>query len=210
MYPETDIPPIIISKKELENAKKSIPKSWDESISELQTKYEINSQLAEQIFDSRYIELFKNIIQKRTSQNGKADATFTSSTLCSTIPSLERKGLNSKLLKNDEIEKAFQLLDEGKIAKESIDIIFENIMAGKSKTIQEAMKNASIEAVNESDLEEIIKKIVENNQEIVKNQKERAVGPLMGIAMKELRGKASGEMVNNLLLENIKKMLKSI
>jgi glutamyl-tRNA(Gln) amidotransferase subunit E len=210
MYPETDIPPIIISKKELENAKKNIPKSWDDSISELQIKFEINSQLAEQIFDSRYIELFENIIQKRISQDGKADATFTSSILCSTIPSLERKGLNSKLLKSDEIEKAFQLLDKGKIAKESIGIIFENIMAGKSKTTQEAMKNTSIEAVNESDLEEIIKKIVENNQEIVKNQKERAVGPLMGIAMKELRGKASGEMVNNLLLKNIKKMLENI
>jgi glutamyl-tRNA(Gln) amidotransferase subunit E len=210
MYPETDIPPIIISKKELENAKKNIPKSWDDSISELQIKFEINSQLAEQIFDSRYIELFENIIQKRISQDGKADATFTSSILCSTIPSLERKGLNSKLLKSDEIEKAFQLLDKGKIAKESIGIIFENIMAGKSKTTQEAMKNTSIEAVNESDLEEIIKKIVENNQEIVKNQKERAAGPLMGIAMKELRGKASGEMVNNLLLKNIKKMLENI
>ena len=210
MYPETDIPPIIISKKELEKAKENIPKSWDESILELQTKYKINPQLAEQIFDSKYIELFENIFQKRTSKNGKADATFISSILCSTIPSLERKGLNSKLLKNEEIEKTFEMLDSGDITKESIDIIFENIMAGKSKTTLEAMKNTSIEAVKESDLEEIIKKIVEKNQEIIKKQKERAIGPLMGIAMKELRGKASGEMINNLLLKNIKNMLKDI
>ena len=210
MYPETDIPPIIISKKELEKAKENIPKSWDESILELQTKYKINPQLAEQIFDSKHIELFENILQKRTSKNGKADATFISSILCSTIPSLERKGLNSKLLKNEEIEKTFEMLDSGDITKESIDIIFENIMAGKSKTTLEAMKNTSIEAVKESDLEEIIKKIVEKNQEIIKNQKERAIGPLMGIAMKELRGKASGEMINNLLLKNIKNMLKDI
>ena len=210
MYPETDIPPIIISKKELERAKENIPKSWDDSILELQTKYKINPQLAEQIFDSKYIELFENIFQKRTSQNGKADATFISSILCSTIPSLERKGLNSKLLKNEEIEKTFEMLDSGDITKESIDMIFENIMAGKSKTTLEAMKDTSIEAVKESDLEEIIKKIVEKNQEIIKNQKERAIGPLMGVAMKELRGKASGEMINNLLLKNIKNMLKDI
>ena len=210
MYPETDIPPIIVSKKELESAKESIPKSWDESILELQTKYKINPQLAEQIFDSKYIELFENIIQKRTSQNGKADGTFISSILCSTIPSLERKGLNSKLLKNEEIEEAFEMLDSGDITKESIDIIFENIMSGKSKTTLEAMKNTSIETVKGSDLEEIIKKIVEKNQEIIKNQKERAIGPLMGVAMKELRGKASGEMVNDLLLKNIKEMLKDI
>jgi len=210
MYPETDIPPIIISKKELERAKENIPKSWDDSILELQTKYKINPQLAEQIFDSKYIELFENIFQKRTSQNGKADATFISSILCSTIPSLERKGLNSKLLKNEEIKKTFEMLDSGDITKESIDMIFENIMAGKSKTTLEAMKDTSIEAVKESDLEEIIKKIVEKNQEIIKNQKERAIGPLMGVAMKELRGKASGEMINNLLLKNIKNMLKDI
>ena len=202
MYPETDIPPIIISNEELENAKKNIPKSWDESLLELQKKYKLNPQLSEQIFDSRYIELFEKIVGKV-----KINPTFIVSILCSTITSFERNGLNSKLLKNEEIEKSFQLLDEGKIAKESIEIIFENIMAGKSQSTQEAMKNASIEAVNESGVEEIIKKIVENNQEIVKNQKERAIGPLMGIAMKELRGKASGELVNNLLLKNIKKKL---
>ena len=41
------------------------------------------------------------------------------------------------------------------------------------------------------------------------NQKERAIGPLMGIAMKELRGKVSGEIINNLLLKNIKKKLEN-
>ncbi len=204
MYPETDIPPVIISNEELENAKKNIPKSWDESLLELQKKYKLNPQLSEQIFDSRYIELFEKIVEKI-----KINPTFVASILCSSITNLERSGLDSKLLKNEDIEKSFQLLDLGEIAKESIEIIFESIMAGKSQSTLDAMKNASIKAVKESDVEEIVKKIVENNQEIVKNQKERAVGPLMGIAMKELRGKASGELVNNLLLKNIKKKLEN-
>ena len=204
MYPETDIPPVIISNDELENAKKNIPKSWDESLLELQKKYELNPQLSEQIFDSRYIELFEKIVEKI-----KINPTFVASILCSLITNLERSGLNSKLLKNEDIEKSFQLLDSGEIAKESIEIIFESIMAGKSQSTLDAMKNSSIEAVKESDVEEIIKKIVENNQEIIKNQKERAIRPLMGIAMKELRGKASGELVNNLLLKNIKKKLEN-
>jgi glutamyl-tRNA(Gln) amidotransferase subunit E len=69
------------------------------------------------------------------------------------------------------------------------------------------MKNASIESISEEDLDEIIKDIVDKNQEIIKNQKERAIGPLMGLVMKELRGKASGEIINSLLLKNIKKKL---
>ncbi len=205
MYPETDIPPILVTSDELKNAEKNIPKSWDMSLLELQKKYDLNPQLSEQIFDSRYIELFEKIIERT-----KVSPTFVASILCSSITKLERNGLNSKLLKNEDIVKSFELLEQGKIAKETIEIIFENIMVGKSNTIEEALKNASIEAVDETDLEKIIENIVEKNQDIIKNQKERSIGPLMGIAMKELRGKASGEMVNKLLLKNIKKKLASI
>ncbi len=204
MYPETDIPPIIITKKELLEAEENIPKSWDNSIKELETKYKLNPQLAEQIFDSRYIGLFEKIVEKI-----KTNPTFVASILCSTITNLERSGLNSDLLKNEEILKLFNLLEDGEIAKESIEIIFESIMSGKSKTTEEAMKNASIESVNEEELEKIIVDIVEKNEGIIKNQKERAVGPLMGIVMKELRGKASGEIINSLLLKNIKKKLEN-
>ena len=205
MYPETDIPPIIISKKELSDAKENIPKSWDNSIKELQIKYKINPQLAEQIFDSRYIGLFERIIE-----DVKTNPTFVASVLCSSITNLERNGLDSNLLKNEEIFKSFQLLEGGKIAKESVEILFENIMAGKSKTIEEAVKNASIQTVNENELEKIIGEIVEKNEIIIKNQKERSIGPLMGIAMKELRGKVSGETINNLLLQNIKQKIKNL
>ena len=204
MYPETDIPPIIITKKELLEAEENIPKSWDDSIKELETKYKLNPQLAEQIFDSRYIGLFEKIVEKI-----KTNPTFVASILCSTITNLERSGLNSDLLKNEEILKLFNLLENGEIAKESIEIIFESIMSGKSKTTEEAMKNASIESVNEEEIEKIIIDIIEKNEGIIKNQKERAIGPLMGIVMKELRGKASGEIINSLLLKNIKKKLEN-
>lgn len=204
MYPETDIPPIIISKTELDNAINNIPKSWDDSIKDLQTKYQLNLQLSEQLFDSNYFELFEKITEKT-----KVNPTFVASVLCSTITNLERNGLDSKLLKNEEITKTFQFLEEEKIAKESVEIIFENIMNGKSHTIEEAMNNTSIETIDESELESICKEIVEKNQKIVENQKERAIGPLMGIAMKELRGKASGETINKLLLKNIKSKLEN-
>ncbi len=204
MYPETDIPPIIVTKTELEDAQNNIPKPWDESVLELQKTYDLNPQLAEQIFDSQYLELFEKIAGKN-----KVNPTFIASILCSTITNLERNGLDSSLLKNEEITKSFDFLENGKITKESIEIIFENIMSGKSKTIEEAMKNSSIESVNEADLEKTIEKITNENQDMIKNQKERAIGPLMGIAMKDLRGKASGQMVNSLLLKNIKRILET-
>ena len=202
MYPETDIPPIIVTKKELEIARANIPKSWDESLKDLQKKYGLNMQLSEQIFDSQYIELFEKLSGK-----SKVNPTFIASVLCSSITNLERSGLDSKLLKNEEIVKTFENLESGKISKESVEIIFENIMSGKSKTVEEAMKNTSTQSLDEIKLEEIIKNIISENKELIHNQKERSIGPLMGIAMKDLRGKASGETINSLLIKNIKKVL---
>jgi glutamyl-tRNA(Gln) amidotransferase subunit E len=202
MYPETDIPQIIITKEELENAKKNIPKSWDESLNDLQKKYDLNLQLAEQIFDSVYLKIFEYTCEKTS-----ITPTFIASILCSTITNLERNGLNSKLLKNEEIIKSFEFLSNEKIAKESIQMIFENIMSGKSKTIEDAIRNTSVKTMGKEEFEKIIEGIIDSNKEIIQNQKERAISPLMGIAMKELRGKVSGEMVNNILLEKIKKFL---
>jgi len=204
MYPETDIPIIIVTKKELEDAKKNIPKMWDESLNELQKNYNLNLQLAEQIFDSVYLEIFEHICKKTT-----ITPTFIASILCSTITNLERNGLNSKLLKNEEIIKSFEFLSNEKITKESIQMIFEDIMSGKSKMIEDAIKNISIETMSNEEFEKIIENIVDSNKEIIQNQKERAISPLMGIAMKELRGKISGEIVNNILLEKIKKFLEN-
>ena len=202
MYPETDIPPIVVTKKELENAQSKIPMSWDESIEELRKKYNLNLQLAEQIFDSQYIELFEKI-----SQNTKINSSFIASILCSSITNFERNGLNPNLLKDEEILKTFEFLELEKISKESVEIIFENIMSGKSRTTEEAIKNTSVESLDEVKLEEFIQKITNENKEMIKNQKERSMGPLMGIAMKNLRGKASGEIINKLLLKNITEIL---
>jgi glutamyl-tRNA(Gln) amidotransferase subunit E len=204
MYPETDIPPIIVTKEEMEYAKKNIPKSWDESLKDLQKKYDLNLQLAEQIFDSTNLEIFENICEKTT-----ITPTFIASILCSTITNLERNGLNSKLLKNEEIIKSFEFLSKGKITKESIEMIFENIMSGKSRTIEDAIRNTSIETISKEEFEKIIEGIVVNNKEIIRNQKERAVSPLMGIVMKTYRGKISGEVANLLLLEKIRKFLEN-
>ncbi|MGB9003553.1 MAG: Glu-tRNA(Gln) amidotransferase subunit GatE [Nitrosotalea sp.] len=202
MYPETDIPPIIVTNNELEEAKKKIPKSWEESILELQKQYELNSQLALQIFDSEYLDLFEFICKdKRISPN------FVSSVLSGTITNLERRGLNSKLLKNSDISKAFEFLAEGRIAKESLEIIFESVMNKTSSSIEDAIQKNAISAVEDSDLNNILDELVLSNIKIIEQQGLRSIGPLMGLAMKNLRGKVDGQKINQLLEAKIKSQI---
>ncbi len=199
MYPETDIPPIMITNNELEEAKKKIPRSWEESILELQRQYELNSQLALQIFDSEYLDLFETICKdKRISPN------FVSSVLSGTITNLERRGLDSRLLKDSDISKAFGFLAEGRIAKESLEIIFESMMNKTASSIEDAIQKNAINTIEDGDLNNILDELVLSNIKIIEQQGLRSIGPLMGLAMKNLRGKVDGQKINQLLEAKIK------
>jgi len=201
MYPETDIPSISVIPEEVKLARENIPKSWDESIAEIQQKYDLNSQLSEQIFDSEYTELFEKICE-----NKKNSPNFVASILCSSITNLERQGLDATLLKPEHIIESFELLASDKIPKESLEIIFENIMSGKSGNVKTAMQSTDVSSMNEDELNGILDKIIQNNMELVKKLGENAVTTMMGIAMKEVRGKASGKMVNDLLRKKISEL----
>ncbi|RTZ71032.1 MAG: Glu-tRNA(Gln) amidotransferase GatDE subunit E [Thaumarchaeota archaeon] len=198
MYPETDIPSISVLPEEIKLAKENIPKSWNDSIAEIQQKYSLNSQLSEQIFDSEYLELFEKICE-----NKKNSPNFVASILCSSITNLQRKGFDAILLKPEHVIESFELLASDKIPKESLEIIFESIMSGKSENVSIAMQSTDVSSMGEDELNDILDKIIQNNMDLVKERGENALVALMGIAMKEVRGKASGKMVNALLRKKI-------
>ena len=200
MYPETDIPSISVIPEEIKlaNDTANTTKSWDESIAEIRQKHDLNSQLSEQIFDSEYMELFEKICE-----NKKNSANFVASILCSSITNLERQGLDATLLKPEHIIESFELLASGKIPKESLEIIFERIMSGKSENVSMAMQSTDISSMDEDELNEILDEIIQKNMELVRKLGKNAVTTLMGIAMKEVRGKASGKIVNDLLRKKI-------
>jgi glutamyl-tRNA(Gln) amidotransferase subunit E len=147
------------------------------------------------------MELFEKICE-----NKKNSPNFVASILCSSITNLERKGFDCTLLKPEHIIESFELLASGKIPKESLEIIFENIMSGKSENVAIAMQNTDVSSMNEDELNGILDEIIQNNTELVKKLGENAVTTLMGIAMKQVRGKVSGQTVNVLLRKKISEL----
>ena len=139
--------------------------------------------------------------------SSKQSPNFVASVLCSTITNLERQGLDSSLLDDEQIKQTFDLLEQEKINKESIEMIFEQIMSKKANNVSEAVENASITQLTEEELDIILDEIIKKNMEKVQQEKMRALSGLMGIAMKEVRGKASGKIINQKLKEKIQKIL---
>ena len=70
-----------------------------------------------------------------------------------------------------------------------------------------AVEATGLGMATSSEVEDIIKKIVADREDFIREQGERSVGGLMGIAMKELSGKADGKTVRELLTKEVQKLL---
>ena len=84
------------------------------------------------------------------------------------------------------IIKSFEMLAQEKITKESLEIIFENIMNKKSSSVEEAIKNSSISSISDKEMSQQLDNIIRDNEKIIEKQGERAIGPLMGVAIRAI------------------------
>ena len=99
-------------------------------------------------------------------KNKKNSPNFVASILCSSITNLERQGLDATLLKPEHIIESFELLASGKIPKESLEIIFESIMSGKSENVSTAMQSTNVSSMDEVELNEILDNLVQASFEV--------------------------------------------
>jgi glutamyl-tRNA(Gln) amidotransferase subunit E len=202
MYPETDIPSFKITEDLLISLKEKVPKSWNETILYIAKKYQINKNLAEKIFDSNYFEIFE-VLTGLT----KISPSFIASKLTEDILNLERQGYDSSILNNNILLDIFKRLDDGLIAKESINLIFEKLMSKTTKNVDESIRVLGIKSISDEELEKIIDKIIEDNILIVQEKRMEATSTLMGKCMTILRGKVNGKKINDLINNKLRVIL---
>ncbi len=204
MYPETDIEPIPINNEILNALNDKIPKPWEDIITTLSNRYGINRKLAEEIFDSQYLDIFEEIVNST-----KILPTFIASKLTEDIVRLQRQHLDTTTLTKDMILDIFKRLDGGAIAKESIVLIFEKILTKECKTVNEAIERLGIEPIKEQEIEMIVDKILQENRSIIDSKGRASASALMGKCMSILRGKVDGKTVNLILNQKLEQLLRS-
>jgi glutamyl-tRNA(Gln) amidotransferase subunit E len=199
MYPETDVLPIPVNQQLLSELKCNIPLGWDNLISQIMQKYNLNKKLAENIFDSPYYDIFEKIV----SNSKNITATFIASKLTEDIVNLSRSNLDKSLLTDDMLIEIFSKLDSGSIAKESISLIFEQIMKKQSASVNDAISSLNLNEISEEELNKILNKILMDNSKIIKEKGFHSIGALMGKSMGILRGKVDGSKINEYLKQKI-------
>ena len=108
----------------------------------------------------------------------------------------------------EELAEMVEIIDNGeistKIGKQVIEELFENPKSPK-KIVEE---KGWIQISDEGAIKQVVLKVLEANPQSItdyKAGKDRALGFLVGQAMKETKGKANPQMLNKMFLEELKK-----
>lgn len=198
MYPETDIPYISLDDNTMKGLSKLIPQPWDVVIEQISKKYDINKTLAENIFDSRYFILFEKIISQTS-----ISPSFIISKLTEDLVSLERDGYDTSILTEDVLFYLFMQLNNSRISKESVPIIFEKLLKKEVDDVEEVIRSFGSDNLTEEFVDDTISRIINENKKVISEKGLDAVGLLMGRCMEILRGKIDGEKVNKKLMTKL-------
>lgn len=191
LYPETDIPPILIKKKMIQKIKKELPEPWTKKLTRFKKELKLSDELSNQILRSDYLNLFEKFIKKF-----KINPSIIANVFVSTLKDLKkRENIPVENLSDENFEELFKLLEKGKIVKESIPDILAYKVNHPEIPMSKSIKKLGLEAISKKELESIVKEVIEKNRD-------KPVGKIIGIVMSKVRGKVKSEDVVKLVKKN--------
>ena len=194
LYPETDVPPVEPDPSEVET-----PELLTEKVERYQAEHGLGAGLAEQVAYGRRMPLFESVVADGV------DPTFAATTLESTLTELRRHDVSVEELTDDHLREVLALVEDGELAKEGVGDVLTVLAEQPGLGAEAAVEEAGLSGVDEYEVREAIAEVVERNAEQVEAEGMGAFSGLMGEAMGALRGKADGEVVSDVLREEIQK-----
>ncbi len=154
MYPETDVPPVLVDEKLISEVSKKMEVSYESRREHLLTI--LNKELAEKMLRSKHLKLFEKLVADG------ADPVLVAVTIENTLVSLRREGFELKDV-DSVLKKVFSEYKKGRFTKAAIPEILKEIAMGKQPDL--VMAQESIRRISGEELERIVR---ENDFDIKK------------------------------------------
>ena len=205
-FPEPDLVAIKLSDEYIENIKKSLPELPESRKQRYLEKYHLSEKDAGIITSSKYLsDLFEKASE--VCGNHKAVNNWIISDISRILNETEMEPIEIPFDAN-QLGKLVILIDNGTISssigKKVLVELFDN-----PRDPEEIIKEKGwIQISDEGAIKEVVLKIIEANPQSVsdyKAGKDRALGFLVGQAMRETKGKANPQMLNKMFAEKLKK-----
>jgi glutamyl-tRNA(Gln) amidotransferase subunit E len=194
MYPETDVPPVEPDVTEVEP-----PELLTEKVERYAAEYDLDPGLAEQVAYGASMPVFERAVE------AGVDPTLAASTLASTLTELRRDDVPVERLSDDHLVDALSLVETGEVPNEGLDDLLVALAEDPDRSAEAAVEAAGLGGVDEDEVREAVVEVVERNADQVADEGMAAFSALMGECMGALRGKADGDVVSDVLREEIAK-----
>ena len=205
-FPDPDLVAIRLSDEYVEDIRKALPELPESRRDRYIKEYNLSEKDAKLLTASKYLSnLFEGALA--ICGNAKAVANLILSDISRILNEKELEPENVPFTA-EQLAKMIELIDKGTIssaiAKKVLTELFEN-----PKDPEVIIKEKGwIQISDEGAIKEVVMKILENNPQSVadfKGGKDKALGFLVGQAMKETKGKANPQMLNKMFLEELNK-----
>jgi glutamyl-tRNA(Gln) amidotransferase subunit E len=197
MYPETDVPPVKITREMWEEVLRDLPPLPEEMAAHLVERYGISEQQAWQLIRDGTEDVFEDIAS-HTAYPG-----VVARVLLNLLPEMERDGLDVGRVTPEVLMEVFSRLDKGEFAKEGVEEILRAVASGKSP--EEAI--SALRGGGEEELRDFIRRALEERRDFVVERGERAFSAIMGVVMKEFRGRVDGKVISEMVRDELRKFL---
>lgn len=202
MYLETDIPLFKIDKEWVNEIAFNLPELQDEKKERIIKEYGLSEDLANQLVRILESDRFEDILE-----DIDVDPTPVASLLAYDLRDIKREGHDIDILTNNHLKDIFRLFENEKIAKDSIKKLTIATIETPDEDICKIAENNNLILIDNEDIEKVIFEIIVENENMIKERQMAAMGPLMGMAMKKLKGKANGSVVNRIVKKEIQKLI---
>jgi len=203
MYPETDIPPTQITEEYIRLISSRLPELPEQKLERLMKEYKLNQKLARQILDSEYGELFETVVK----ESGVSPTTV-AAFMTETLKALKRDGVQVEKISKNQIREVFSSIGSRKLTKEAAPEVCSWLSKNEGKTVQEAIDSIGLNMLSDAELEKVIDKVIASNKSLVEEKGTSASGPLVGLVMKEVRGKANATSVSDFVKKKLSQLEK--
>ena len=205
-FPDPDLVAIKLSEEYIENIKKALPELPESRKQRYLEEYKLSEKDANIITSSKYLsDLFEGAT--KICNNPKAVNNWIISDISRILNETEMEPIEIPF-DSKQLAKLVMLIDKGTISSSIAKKVLVEMFEHPRDPEDIIDEKGWVQISDEGAIKDVVLKILEANPQSVadyKGGKDKALGYLVGQAMKETRGKANPQMLNKMFLEELKK-----
>ena len=203
-FPEPDLVAIKLSKEYIENIRQNLPELPESRYERYLNEYNLSKKDAGIIVSSKYLSnLFEEA--SKICNNHKAVGNWIISDISRILNEKEMEPSNIPFTA-EHLAHLVMLIDKGTISSSIAKKVLEELFESPREPEKIIEEKGWVQISDEGAIKEIVLEVLKNNPQSIadyKAGKDRALGFLVGQAMKMSKGKANPQMLNKMFIENM-------